>query len=135
MPLMFYPAFLYGEPGAYGVVFPDLPGCVSDGRSAQEAGERAAEALALHIEGMTEDKQPLPVPSAPDVAKPAWLTEFGEPAARLLVPVDRPGVRVRTNITIDQGLLARLDNAAGAEGMTRSGYIAQAVRERLVKAA
>jgi metal-responsive CopG/Arc/MetJ family transcriptional regulator len=29
------------------------------------------------------------------------------------------------------GLLARLDKAAGAEGETRSGYIAQAVRERL----
>ncbi|MGH7187809.1 MAG: hypothetical protein ACREF0_01330 [Acetobacteraceae bacterium] len=36
-------------------------------------------------------------------------------------------------MTLNEGLLARLDKAAGAEGETRSGYIAQAVRERLAR--
>jgi hypothetical protein len=44
-----------------------------------------------------------------------------------------PGRAVRVSITMDEGLLARLDKAAGAEGETRSGYIAQAVRERLAR--
>jgi metal-responsive CopG/Arc/MetJ family transcriptional regulator len=48
-----------------------------------------------------------------------------------LVPVEMPGRSVRTNITLDEGLLARLDAAATAEGMSRSGFIAQAVRDRL----
>lgn len=34
---------------------------------------------------------------------------------------------------MDEGLRARLDKAAGAEDETRSGYIAQAVRERLAR--
>lgn len=135
MALSFFPAFIYGEPGAYGVVFPDLPGCVSDGPSMQAAAERAAEALALHVEGMAEDGEALPSPSGPDVQIPDWMSAHGEPVARVLVPVERPGARVRTNITIDQGLLGRLDSAARAEGMSRSGYIAQAVRERLTRVA
>jgi hypothetical protein len=47
-----------------------------------------------------------------------------------LVP-ELSGRAVRVNITLNEGLLARFDKAAGAEGETRSGYIAQAVRERL----
>jgi len=87
MPTIFYPAFFYGKPGAYGMVFPDLPGCVSDGRTIQEAAQRAAEALALHIKGMAEDKLALPEPSSPDVQVPDWLSAEGEPVARVLVPV------------------------------------------------
>ena len=135
MPMMFFPAFLYGYGDSYGAVFPDLPGCVSDGRSVQEASQRAAEALALHIEGLVEDKQAVPQPSEPSVAIPAWLAAYGEPAARVLVPVECPGPKVRANITIDPGLLARLDAAAAQEGFTRSGFIAQAVRDRLGRAA
>ena len=41
--------------GGYGVVFPDFPGCVSVGADAETAVHQAAEALALHIEGMLED--------------------------------------------------------------------------------
>ena len=32
-----YPALLDGEEGAYGVVFPDLPGCVAMGHTVSEA--------------------------------------------------------------------------------------------------
>jgi len=62
----------------------------------------------------------------------AWLAGAGgSTVARVLVPAEVPGRSVRANVTVDEGLLARLDAAAAAEGMSRSGYIAQAVRERL----
>lgn len=48
----------------FGVYFPDLPGCVSAGSSLDEAWSMAAEALELHLEGMTEDGEPLPEPTA-----------------------------------------------------------------------
>jgi predicted RNase H-like HicB family nuclease len=43
---------------------PDLPGCVSTGRTADEAIERMREAIPFHIEGLLEDGKPLPAPSA-----------------------------------------------------------------------
>jgi predicted RNase H-like HicB family nuclease len=78
--------------GGYGVVFPDFPRCVSVGADAETAVHQAAEALALHIEGMLEDETTLPSPSAPDAPLPGWLAD--EPGTgrwvRVLVPVTVP---------------------------------------------
>jgi hypothetical protein len=48
-------------------------------------------------------------------------------AARLLVPVELPGRAVRANVTIEEALLARIDAAAAARGMTRSAFLARAL--------
>ena len=133
MAMIFYPALFYSETGSFSVMFADLPGCVSQGSSIQEAGERAAEALALHVEGILEEGKSLPEPSALDSALPEWMMRHGEPVARALMPVERLGARVHADITIDQILLARVDAAACAQGMSRSGYIARAVREKLAR--
>ena len=50
----------------YGVSFPDLPGCITAGRTFEEAREMAAEALALHLEGLAEDGDAIPVPRSAD---------------------------------------------------------------------
>lgn len=138
MPLRFYPAIIGQDDGegpddGFGVVFPDLPGCVSAGDTVQQAAENAAEALALHIEGMAEDHDPIPAPSAPDAPLPDWLADVpgSRLVARVLVPVEMPGKAVRVNVTLDELLLQRLDQVAAAEGQSRSGYLAEAVRERL----
>lgn len=138
MTTRYYTAIL--EPaadGGYGVFFPDLPGCTSAGADAQDAATNAAEALALHIAGMVEDREALPPPSAPDAKLPPDWADLPHLAAapRILVPVEVPGRAVRPGITMDEGLLARLDRAAAAEGRTRIGFIAEAVRERLLRRA
>jgi predicted RNase H-like HicB family nuclease len=47
-----YIALLRKENGSdYGVEFPDFPGCVSAGRTLEEARRAAHEALELHLEG------------------------------------------------------------------------------------
>ena len=71
-----------------GVVFPDLPGCVTQGDTPQHAAEMAREALALHIGSMIQDGETLPEPSLQN-AVPDWvdLTET-EIIARLLVPLE-----------------------------------------------
>ena len=53
--------------------FLDFPGCITAGKTLEEARRRAAEALALHIEGMVEDGQEIPEPSSLDAvaANPA----------------------------------------------------------------
>ncbi len=132
MAIRYYPALITQDEGdgpedGYGVVFPDLPGCVSAGDTVQQAAESA-----LHLEGMVEDREDVPPPSAPDAPLPAWHADaVGTIAARVLVPVEMPGRVVRANITLDAALLGRLDAAAAAQGMSRSGFIAEAVRERL----
>ena len=50
----------------YCVHFPDLPGCITAGRTLKEAREMAAEALALHLEGLAEDGDAIPAPSSAD---------------------------------------------------------------------
>lgn len=39
----------------FGVSFPDFPGCVTAGATLDEAKALAAEALALHFDGLVED--------------------------------------------------------------------------------
>lgn len=48
-----------------------------------------------------------------------------------LIPYAPPSRAVRINITIEESLLTRADRVAQAEGETRSGFIAAAVRQRL----
>ncbi len=127
-----YPALLVKDVGAsgsgLGVVFPDLPGCVTQGDTPQHAAEMAMEALSLHIESMVEDGDAPPDPSPPD-AVPDWIDPSEtEVVTHLLVPVEIPGRSVRVNITMDENLLQRADRAASEQGMTRSGLLAEAVR-------
>lgn len=42
---------------------PDLPGCVTTGRTVEEVERNIREAIELHIEGMLEDGQTIPEPS------------------------------------------------------------------------
>ncbi len=39
---------------------PDLPGCVATGATREDTERRMYEAIELHIEGLIEDKQPVP---------------------------------------------------------------------------
>ena len=53
---MFYIALVHKEAGsAYGVSFPDLPGCVSAGDSFEDAVASAIEALGLHVPSLAVD--------------------------------------------------------------------------------
>lgn len=53
-------AIIHEEDGAFGISFPDLPGCISAADRRDELLVNAREALAGHIESMTEHGEPLP---------------------------------------------------------------------------
>jgi predicted RNase H-like HicB family nuclease len=58
---MEYIAYLHKDSKSdFGASFPDFPGCVTAGNTLEEARRMAAEALALHIEGMAEDGEAIP---------------------------------------------------------------------------
>lgn len=46
----------------YSVYVPDVPGCVSAGKTVEEAMINIREALIFHFDGMHEDRQPVPDP-------------------------------------------------------------------------
>lgn len=53
------------EGGMYVVTVPALPGCFTQGHTAEEAIERAKEAIALHLECLIEDGEPVPEETRP----------------------------------------------------------------------
>lgn len=114
---------------SYGVEFPDFPGLVSGGETLADALRLAQEALAFHIEGLGEDGEPIPEPSLLDriVADPE-----NRDAVAVMVPgpIQR-GKAMRVNLTFEEGLLTRIDEAAAADGIGRSGWLAMLARQRL----
>ena len=53
------------EGGGYMVTVPTLPGCFTQGSTVEEAMERAAEAISVHIAGLEADGQPVPEEEEP----------------------------------------------------------------------
>jgi predicted RNase H-like HicB family nuclease len=79
---MEYIAYLHKDKRSdYGVSFPDFPGCVTAGRTLDEARAMAVEALELQMRGMLEDGKTLPKPSTLDDLAPD-PTIFGAVAIR-----------------------------------------------------
>ena len=42
---------------------PDLPGCITTGKTVEEIERNIREAIELHLEGLLEDGEPIPEPS------------------------------------------------------------------------
>jgi metal-responsive CopG/Arc/MetJ family transcriptional regulator len=47
------------------------------------------------------------------------------------VPYEPPSRSIRINVTMDERLVAAIDRAAKREGGSRSGFLANAARQRL----
>ena len=110
----------------YGVSFHDLPGVISAGADLDEARRNGAEALTLHLEGMTEEGEPVPEPSSLEAIMADAANRDG---VAVLVPVgDGPARVVRVNITLSEQTLRDIDSYAATHGMTRSGFLATAAR-------
>lgn len=124
MPRVIYPAIVERGADGFGVFFPDLPGCVAHGATAQEAALAAEEVLAAFVAMADEHGDKLADPSDVDALQ---VDSDVQEVARILVPVEMKGKSVRVQITLDEGLLAAIDKAAA----NRSGFIAEAARAEL----
>jgi predicted RNase H-like HicB family nuclease len=114
-----YIALLHKERDSdFGVSFPDFPGCVTAGRSLEEAQKLAPEALALHVEGMLDDGDALPRPSSlDDVQK---LPEARGAVILLVYLADPVEPTVRVNITAPASKLRKVDEIAQRLSLSRS---------------
>ncbi len=51
------------EVGGYTVIVPDLPACISEGDTEEDALPNIQEAIELYIEYLTEEGRPIPPPT------------------------------------------------------------------------
>jgi predicted RNase H-like HicB family nuclease len=111
----------------FGVDFPDFPGCISAGATLDEARHMAQEALELHLAGMIEDGEALPVPSSLEaiMADP----ENADAVAFLVTVPEAVDRTVRVNITLPERLLRRIDERA----KNRSAFLARAAEKALAE--
>lgn len=120
------------EGTAYGVDFPDFPGCIALGDSPEEAMRLAEESLNFHIRGMLEDGDELPPPSAVEAILKTPGSHAGTVALFPVRSFHKPkGKAVRTNITIEEGLLAEIDAYIAPRKLSRSAFLAAAAEKAL----
>ena len=121
-------AYIRKEEGSdYGVEFPDVPGCVTVGRTVDEARAMAAEALAGHMAILESDGEPVPVPSTMEALKD---DPNREDAVLILVDLLPDFLKAeRVNVMIPRHLLGRIDAASGGN---RSRFIVEAAEQKLV---
>ena len=120
------------EPGtdtsAWGVAVPDLPGCFSASDTLDEAMANARQAIDQHVEIMIEDGAPIPIARSlaviqADSAYAGWVWAVVD------VPVEKYlGPAEKINITVPRMVLARIDEYAKSQGMSRSGFLVEAAR-------
>ena len=130
-----YAALIDGADGAYGVAFPDAPGCTAMGKTMDEAIANAGRALAEWVGYAVASRLELPDVRPVDELRndPEVIEQLADGAAIAVVPlVMESGSLVRANLSIDSGLLAAIDEAAGRAGLTRSAFLANAAKEKLL---
>lgn len=118
------------EDRAFGISFPDLPGCFSAADVETDIIPNAMEALELWFEDMSSRPAPSGIEAlrarrdiAADLASGAYLVS---------VPWHfNAGKSQRVNITLDKGLLRAIDEEAERRRMTRSALLAQAAAKEI----
>jgi predicted RNase H-like HicB family nuclease len=125
-----YIALIHKEASSdYGVSFPDLPGVISAGSTLDEARKMASEALAFHLEGLSQDGEAVPEPSSLEE-----IMANAENRDGVAVLIEAPAAEVksvRINITMPADVLDQIDRYAEREGFTRSGFLAQAAKKAM----
>ncbi|MFN4274429.1 MAG: type II toxin-antitoxin system HicB family antitoxin [Aliihoeflea sp.] len=125
-----YLAVVEKEPdSAFGIIFPDLPGCFSASDTEETIMQNAVEALQLWAE---DQEPPAPAPHEDVVSYP----EVGEILKRggylISVPlIDKDTAVVRANVTFERGVPQAIEETARQRGITRSAFLASAARKEI----
>lgn len=131
---VFYAGFIPTK-GGYAVLFPDFPGCCTEGDTLEEAFAMANDALAGHIEVMADDGEDIPAPSSHKQAEKKLESlyqnlDLGElPEGTAVFPVFSPAIDTsikKVAVSFSKYKLEMIDRKAHAAGMTRSGFLAAA---------
>lgn len=123
----FYAIVHKDDDSAFGVEFPDLPGCFSAADVEEDILPNASEALDLWF-----DDQPDVAPSPLDKVRAGAGKALRDGAFIVAVPrIVRGGKQERVNLSLDRGILDAIDTAAAERKLTRSAFLAQAARNEI----
>lgn len=112
---------------AFGVHFPDLPGCYSAADDLDQLLPNAIEAMSLWFED-----QDVVTSSPVERVRELAADDLAEGAFLVMVPwIGRNRKPARVNISIDQAMLAAIDSAAATRRLTRSAFLAEAARNEI----
>ncbi len=127
---------LDGEPGGFGIAFPDCPGCTAMGATADEALENAAAALREWTEERIGAGLASVVPRSIEQlrADPDLRVELADGVLVSVPLLLETGRIVSADVALDVGLLADIDAAARRRGLTRFAFLASAAREKITAA-
>lgn len=117
------------ETSAFGVQFPDVPGCFSAADEMDDLVAKAMEALSLWGED-----QSMPQARSIDVLKKdkSIKRELAEGAFLVSVPFIENDARVvSANISLERGVLKAIDFEAKRRKLTRSAFLAQAAKNEI----
>lgn len=109
----------------YGVSFPDFPGCITAGKTLDEAKDMAKEALKGHIDLMKEMEEIIPTPSS---LESIMQDETNKDTVAFLVEVFLTRI-VRVNVSFSEETLHYIDEQAQKRHMSRSAYLASLALE------
>jgi predicted RNase H-like HicB family nuclease len=112
----------------FGVSFPDFPGAITAASSLDEAIEMAAEALALHVEGMLTEGEAIPNPSSLEQVRVNPDYRDGMP---VLVPLKSDAWAQRLQVTLPAPIVRRIDDYIATWGQSRSSFLAEAAKHEL----
>jgi antitoxin HicB len=101
-----YPFVAHPDPeGGYVILFPDLPGCMTQVETIEEIGTAASEICALWIESEYEDGKDIPLPSYPEEYSGKFNLRLPRSLHRILAEgAERNNVSLNTYVI---GLLER----------------------------
>ncbi len=111
----------------YGVDFPDFPGCITAAKNLEDIPESAKEALELHIEGLEEDGELIPIPMS---LEEIMADKENRDATPIIVEVSNVQSKsVRINITVPKSILQNIDSYVSAHpGENRSKVLSRGGR-------
>ena len=114
---------------AFGIAFPDLPGCFSASDEEDRIFEQAQQALSLYA----SDETALPSPrSISELRKDREISkEIAAGAFLLAVPVLTIARKSRYNLMLATGLVEGVDRTAQALGVSRSEFVSETLGARL----
>jgi predicted RNase H-like HicB family nuclease len=113
--------------GLHSIMFPAFPGVTSVAETLADLIPQARDALATAVEDMEASGEGLP-PAIEDGAGMEAIPQGLHNPILLMVPVEVRARSVRVNISLDEGLLARMDAVATRVGTSRSALLAKGAR-------
>ncbi len=111
----------------WSILLPAFPGVTSVAERFADVMRQARDALASAVEDMEREGEALP-PSIEDDAIPDYDRSHTHDPRALLVPVETAGRALRVNVSLDESLLARIDDVARRTGVSRSSLLARGAR-------